>query len=604
VKITKIRIKYFRSIEFLEFEPNETTVICGSNSSGKSNVLRALRLAFRTELTQPKLGENISSWMGPNAKCQISITFDQPTKTLAQELGIQVNKPFTYRIAFKRSGQATRIINSKNKLDDQKFEILRDSILLIYVPAIRDIGVDGLKPFKDTLLSTLRKHKGNQSLTSLNNGVRNAISERGKAMLSSTKSLAKEWMGVDQLQVDANLISVDSLLDAVGIKVKIGGASFELNKLGTGHQSAVVIKLYRELGVGTGKSVIYLFEEPDNHLHPTSIKVVADELADCINQANGQVLLTTHSPYLLNHYAFDRILALYSDNNRITQKRKINVTRTNKNLRIAMSKFGLRPAEALLSKKVIVVEGMNDANAIRTFITIQTNITPECQDIMIINAGGKALVSELCDLLDEIGAKWLAIYDWDAIEDTNQPLLNKGLNSDDKKNVTESAQLIKKHLLKKPTKTSKIFKQLEALENEVNQKTYRPNFSNSVIAKFISSKSRLPATQISLLKKAAAAAQNRSVNKILENTNIFIWKGVIEEVVVPLRATISAEVFLESKGLIIPNPNPSDRRKNILRTVKNLSHQPEIMAELIEYLWVEGFYKQQEIIKALTYLLH
>lgn len=37
---------------------------------------------------------------------------------------------------------------------------------------------------------------------------------------------------------------------------------------GTGHQSSVIIHLYRQLGELTGGHTLFLFEEPDNHLHP------------------------------------------------------------------------------------------------------------------------------------------------------------------------------------------------------------------------------------------------------------------------------------------------------------------------------------------------
>ena len=110
--------------------------------------------------------------------------------------------------------------------------------------------------------------------------------------------------------------------------------------------------------------------------------------------------------------------------------------------------------------------------------------------------------------------------------------------------------------------------------------------------------------QLTELKKAAASSKNRNVNKILEPSRIFIWKGAIEEVIVPSKATDAAEIFMQSKGLLNANSNQSDRRNNVLKAVKELTHRPEIMIELIEYLWVEGFYKQQEIMKALTYALN
>lgn len=604
MKITRIQIKYFRSIESLDFDPSLTTAICGSNSSGKSNVLRAIRLAFLEELTQPKLSENITSSAGPNAKCIISITFDKPIKELVQKFGIQSGESFVYSISFKRSGFVSRSIN-KIKLGKEDFDALRDSFLIIYVPAIRDIGIDGLKPFRDTLLYALRKHKGTSSLAALNDDVRRVISERSKAMLSSTKSLVRDWIGVDQLEVDTDPISVDLLLDAVGLRVKFNDSTFELNKLGTGHQSAVVIKLFRELGVGSGRPVIYLFEEPDNHLHPTSIKVVADEISDCVSSGNGQVFLTTHSPYLLNHFEFKNILPLFLDDQRNTCKRNFKITKTDKILRTAMSKFGLKPAEALLSRKVLILEGQNDFHALREFIDLHTKVTPECQDILIVPAGGKAMVAELADLLDEIGANWKAILDRDALEDANQPMLIRGLSTHDKNQISTSIQTIKSSLFNSPTKRSKLHKQLEAMERELkNPVNSKPNFSNSMIAQYLTKKSKLSVANMTKLKSAVTASQTKNINNILAEMRLFVWKGEIEDVVVPVNAETLAETFLLSQSILTSAGSTSDRRNRILSAVKGFAHEPHKMQALIHHLWGHGVYKKQEVIRALQFVLN
>ncbi|RMH36340.1 MAG: DUF2813 domain-containing protein [Nitrospirae bacterium] len=46
MKIKRVRIENFRSINMLDFEPGPYCVLIGENNSGKSNILRALNLAL------------------------------------------------------------------------------------------------------------------------------------------------------------------------------------------------------------------------------------------------------------------------------------------------------------------------------------------------------------------------------------------------------------------------------------------------------------------------------------------------------------------------------------------------------------------------------
>ena len=48
-KIVGIEIQNFRSIKFMNFEPDNYNVLFGNNGVGKSNVLRALNLFFNNQ---------------------------------------------------------------------------------------------------------------------------------------------------------------------------------------------------------------------------------------------------------------------------------------------------------------------------------------------------------------------------------------------------------------------------------------------------------------------------------------------------------------------------------------------------------------------------
>ncbi len=600
MKITRIRIKHFRSIESLEFFPHEMNAICGPNSSGKSNVLRALRIALRNELDSTKLAENVTSWSGPNTQCEIELEFDHPTSYLITE-GFKAATPFVFKTRFRRSGTVKRSINGKD--DKQRIDALLDSISVVHVPAIRDIDADGLQPFRNALLGTSRKHKRDNSLSTLNKDVRNSIAQRGKAMLAGAQNLARDWMKVDSLDVDTTSISIESLFLQAGIRVKKGTEDFELSKLGTGHQSAVVIKLYKSLGVANGKTFIYLFEEPDNHLHPSSVKIVADELKDCIKSSGNQVFLTTHSPYLLNQIEFKSVLPLRTLASGATEKYDIKLLRDDQSFRKDLGKFGLRPAEALLAKRCIVVEGHNDVNIVRALIELHTGCSPEMNDVIIVPAGGKQLLIELCDLLDEIGADWRGILDWDALQDTNQPLIRKNLTTEESEALVKALHLVQRNLFGAEVKTNRSKKIIQKMLEETAEKTvYRAEFSNSAIGKFLFQKNRASVAMQMKLKKAAHSKQPVIVNEELKKLRLFVWKGSIEDAAVPKKAEGLAENFLIESKKISRRIEGAQKRSTILSAVKKLAHEPEIASSLIFHLWQNGVYKRQEVGRMLSFV--
>ena len=56
-----------------------------------------------------------------------------------------------------------------------------------------------------------------------------------------------------------------------------------------------------------------LIEEPETGLHPRQLKVVAGAIRSIAEDQQAQVILTTHSPLLLNHFAAEEVLLVTRD---------------------------------------------------------------------------------------------------------------------------------------------------------------------------------------------------------------------------------------------------------------------------------------------------
>jgi predicted ATP-dependent endonuclease of OLD family len=540
----------------------------------------------------------------PSRKVQVILKFDKPTTALAHTLGIEPGKPFSYSVSVARNGGTECRLNDK-KLDHERRPKFLNGITIVHVPPIRDITAEGLEPFRKTLATALSKTRGEKSFSRLNHQVREAVQEKGRLLLDGIRDITQNMLRVDELAVDTESLDLEDLLASAALKVRTGGRYFGLDKLGTGHQSSVILKLYRQLGEVTDSFVLYLFEEPDNHLHPTSLRAIAEDLNECAKEADAQVFLTTHSPFLLNQFNLNNLLALENDSQRRTTRRNGNIRRTDREIRIALGRFGLTAAEALMADKVVVVEGPNDVTILRTLIELKTGLSPDRQDILVFPAGGKQLVAELSGFLDELGVNWTAMFDWDAVNSTAMPLFQEGLTDTDRDALQGAAQAIQQKLQTHPNREAKAEKIVKSMLQQLQDPPkHGMKFRESVLDTFIRQNSLLTETEILSLEKAIHRRQPKNWRRILAKINVWIWGDTIESVLITgATAEEQAEKVLRQHRLL-PKiiSDQSNKRRILLNRLHSCAHEPKAIRDVVETLWEAGSFDRSEVKSAINFL--
>lgn len=603
MQIIEIDIRHFRSLKKFTWRPRRCNVICGINSSGKSNIRRALQFAFRETFDPVKANENICfDSPGPRTAARISLKFDKPTPAIAARLQIPPGDEFTYTIQVRRSGSFTASINGV-QLDEAERLAFISEILVVYVPPLRDLSANGLQPFVTTLTGALLKMRSSQSFNARAKALVAVVREKGAQLLQATRDLSRSQLRVDQLVVDVDGIDLSKAFNDVGLKFKVGSREQTLEKLGTGHQSAVILELYRQLGESSNKFVLYLFEEPDNHLHLTSMRAMVDDLELCAERANSQVFLTTHSPHMLNMFPIASHLCLATED-RLTKRRPQSLRKSEKQMRDAVSRSGLTIAEALLSRKVLLVEGPGDITLFRTLIELQTGATAEQQDIHIVSSTGKGGIPPLAAVLQDLGADFAAVFDWDASIDTSFPMF-KPLSAADRKDLITRLNAVAAQM--RPISTSKKTKAQKTvtslLEELQNPPAYTGDFKRSELGAFLSEVHGLSAGAVdavaSLLKKGV-----RQYRPELARHKVWLWSASPEEILIPDNAAeIVAANELVAMGAIQAVPPPATLRATVIKQAHDLAHQPERQIRLIEALWNAGVVKKSEIRSAVNFCL-
>ena len=603
MQIVEIDIRHFRSLKKFTWTPQRSNVIFGINSSGKSNIRRALQFAFRESFDPAKANENICvDSPGPRTAARITLKFDKPTTAIAANLNIPVGGEFTYSIQVRRSGSFTASINSIQLDETERLSFLSE-LLVVYVPPLRDIAANGLQPFITTLTGALLKMRSTQSFNARAKSLMSVVREKGAQLLLTTREMSKSQLRVDQLLVDIDSVDLSKAFSEVGLKFKVGTREQSLDKLGTGHQSAVILELYRQLGESSNKFVLYLFEEPDNHLHLTSMRAMVDDLELCAKRPNSQVFITTHSAHMLNMFRIESHLSLTTAN-RLTEVRKRVIRSTDKQMRDAVSRSGLTIAEAMLSNKVLLVEGPGDITLFRTLIELQTGKTAEQQDIHIVSGSGKGGITPLATILQELGANYVAIFDWDACIDTSFPMfktLTPSIRTALIAQLTTVAAEMRPLSSKKKTKPQKLVASM--MEELRNPPAFIPDFKRSELGEFLSAVHQMNPGPVDVV----GALCNKGMRKYqpeLAKHRAWLWSASPEEILIPDHsAEVIAANELVNMGALAALPSLQNYRDTVINKAHDLAHEPERQIRLIRKLWDEGAVRKNEIKKAVQFCL-
>ena len=276
--LRKIRIRNFRSIEDLTLDVRDLAVFCGPNSCGKSNLFRALEFAFRPDakLSKDEIYRNMSVARrdtpgAPLLSIWIDLTFDACPSSICTKASVRLGNPVEYNFRAIRNGTITRKLG-ETRPESGSGESLRDVLAgcfhVQYVPPIRDLSAGGMEPFRRLLAEALKRSRRSTDMSGPQQSAREVLQEKAGTLLADHASFVSSTLHADKLSINTDAVSLETLYELVTLDVEVDSQTIPLQDLGTGHQSALIIHLFRQLGQVTEGDTLFLFEEPGNHLAP------------------------------------------------------------------------------------------------------------------------------------------------------------------------------------------------------------------------------------------------------------------------------------------------------------------------------------------------
>lgn len=157
----------------------------------------------------------------------------------------------------------------------------------------------------------------------------------------------------DLTEIDINSEFEPRGLNAnLSVKLLDNNGEININKKGDGTKRRITMALLEYKKEDEGGASFYVFDEPDTHLH---VKAQMD-LIKVINQfteKNIQVMLTTHSPFIINSFLPQNI-RLFSLNNGKTQIRGVSREAGLENI---LKNLGIENTYLFFAKRILLVEG-------------------------------------------------------------------------------------------------------------------------------------------------------------------------------------------------------------------------------------------------------
>lgn len=300
LKIKKIVIKNFRSIESMSIDCSNITTFVGANDAGKSNVLRALNLFFndKTDHALPfQFERDYNIFAVKQAKRAEHIVVE-----LIIELPINYRKVgYSNDIIWRKEWRADGLYaagcyhgysDKQEYRSKSRIPLLLDRIAFDYVPAIKDkyFFADLQGKVYDVLSTVAEKNLRASSLS-----FEQAIQSQLKDLLSSVSAVFHDS---SDMRLPDNLRQIFENLEfnSNGIPLSRRGDGIKIRHI------PMILKFLAEKSNSIHKKGnshhIWGFEEPENNVEMTSCFEMASQFIEA-SKNEYQIFITTHSPVFM-----------------------------------------------------------------------------------------------------------------------------------------------------------------------------------------------------------------------------------------------------------------------------------------------------------------
>lgn len=436
--LNKIYIKGFRNFREVDVNLNEHSLIIGANDIGKTNLIYALRLLLDRGFSDYDYELEESDFYAYEDTHEIVIRayieniFEECILArMPGKISDDGRLVLQYSANMNRGKVEYKFYCGKSDSNDDLEEIdspyYRKYLNLKYISSRREFWSYIHKTKKELLLQA--KEKRAEDVIASDDALYNEIEQQLQEVDNKIPNLsyvknATEYLNqeLDKLSIhnreqkivfDTSSTDIDKVIQSVSITSKYGNKKMMIG--GEGRINQIYLSLWASQNQHTEISnevSIICVEEPESYLHPHQQRELAAYLGRTLQ---GQVILTSHSPFIVSEFSPNSIIRLFKSENHDTLVASNGCSEV---IAAGIDDFGYRmsviPAEAFFSDCVVLVEGPSEMIFYKT-LAKQIGIELDRLNISVLSVDGVGFATYM-SILNAMEIHWISRTDNDIMK--------------------------------------------------------------------------------------------------------------------------------------------------------------------------------------------
>lgn len=436
--LKKLYIKGFRNFREVSVNFNEHSLMIGANDVGKTNLIYALRLLLDRSFSDYDYELAESDFFAYEDTHVIvirayidSITEDCVIARLPGKISNDGKLVLQYTATINNGKVEYQFFCGKSDSVEDLKEIdspfYRKYLNLKYISSRREFWSYINKTKKELLLQA--KGSRTEEVVKADDVLYDEIEQKLQEVdakipqlsyvKNATSHLNKELDKLSihnreqQIVFDTASTDVDRVIQNVSVTSKYGDKKMIIG--GEGRVNQIYLSLWASQNQHTETSnevSLICVEEPEAYLHPHQQRELAAYLGRTLQ---GQVILTSHSPYIVSEFTPNSIIRLYKED---THDTLVASDGCSEEIAEGIEDFGYRmsviPAEAFFSDCVILVEGPSEMVFYKT-LAKQIGIELDRLNISVLSVDGVSFPTYM-DILNAMKIYWISRTDNDIMK--------------------------------------------------------------------------------------------------------------------------------------------------------------------------------------------
>lgn len=437
MRIDRLYIRGFRNYKEATVNFNKSTLIIGANDVGKTNLVYALQILMERSLSDYSFELKDSDFYAYEETNEVviraylsDVVEDCVVARMPGYISNDGKMVLQYR-AWRQDGKVDYqfYCGKSDQEEDLKAcagPFYRKYLNIKYIGSRRDFW-GYINKSKMQLLNQARQNR-TEEVIAADDVLYTELAERLKFVdekipeLSYVKNATEQLNGeLSKLSIhnkeqevlfDTSAMDIEQVISNVSISSKHKDKRLVIG--GEGRINQIYLSLWatqnQQTEISNEVSIVCI-EEPEAYLHPHQQRELASYLGQVLN---GQVILTSHSPFIVSEFSPNSIIRLYKDKNSQTNVASDGCSEAiEKGFEGLGYRMSVLPAEAFFADYVILVEGPSEEMLYRTLAS-QIGIDLDRLNITILCVNGVDFLTYV-KILEAMEIRWSVRTDNDEI---------------------------------------------------------------------------------------------------------------------------------------------------------------------------------------------